>query len=466
MKNIKISERTLSLKANEIHTSLSFKEKVEIARLLELANTDIVEFPKIKDEKTDTLLLRTACAFLKNSVTSIEVGFTEQSIDCAFAAISGAAKPRLNISLPVSPVGMEYTLHKKAPKLIELVSALVTKAASLCTDVEFTAEDATRAESEVLKAIIEAAINAGAKTITVCDSEGSMLPDAFAEFISGLFQNIPSLKNVNLGVMCSDKQGLAAANTLMAVNNGATEIKCASIGEIANFKTVSEIIRNSGDKIGVKSELDYTKLSRIASQIENISNGGKYNESELKTEIKENELQLTSSDTIETVSEAVKKLGYDLTEDDISKVYESFKTLASRKQVSLKELDAIIASTAMQVQPTYKLISYVINSGNIITTSANIVLERDGERKEAISIGDGPVDAAFSAIAQVAGASYELDDFQIQSVTEGTEALGSAIVKLRSGGKLYSGKGLSTDIIGAAIRAYINAVNKIVFEEN
>ncbi|MBQ2136159.1 MAG: hypothetical protein II201_04690 [Clostridia bacterium] len=158
-------------------------------------------------------------------------------------------------------------------------------------------------------------------------------------------------------------------------------------------------------------------------------------------------------------------MGYDLTEGDCEKVYEEFVRVSEKKTVGAKELEAIIASVALQVEPTYKLISYVVNSGNIISTTAQIKLRKGEEEIEGFCIGDGPIDAAFLAIEQIIGHHYELDDFQIQSVTEGKEAMGSALVKLRNEGKLYSGNGISTDIIGASIRAYINAVNKIVYEE-
>ena len=139
--------------------------------------------------------------------------------------------------------------------------------------------------------------------------------------------------------------------------------------------------------------------------------------------------------------------------------------VAAKKKVGLKELESIVASAALQVPSTYKLISYVINNGNIISASAQITLEKEGKTIQDVCIGAGPIDAAFLAIDRIIGHHYELDDFQIQSVTEGKEAMGSALVKLRSGGKLYSGNGISTDIMGASIRAYLNAVNKIVYEE-
>ena len=154
-------------------------------------------------------------------------------------------------------------------------------------------------------------------------------------------------------------------------------------------------------------------------------------------------------------------------DEDNLRVYEAFQRVAAKKQfVGTKELDAIIATAAMQVPSTYKLVNYVTNSGSIITATANILIEKDGQQIRGVGIGDGPIDAAFQAIEQIIGHHYELDDFQIQTVTEGRDAMGSALVKLRSGGRVYSGNGISTDIIGASIRAYVSALNKIVYEEN
>ena len=176
-------------------------------------------------------------------------------------------------------------------------------------------------------------------------------------------------------------------------------------------------------------------------------------------------MTLTAADAAADVAQVVRQLGYDLAEDDIARVYEAFQRVAARKnQVGTRELDAIVASTAMQVPPTYRLESYVINSGNVINATANIALDRGGSQLRGVSVGDGPIDAAFLAIEQIIGHHYELDDFQIQAVTEGREAMGSALVKLRADGKVYPGNGISTDIIGAAIRAYISALNKIVYE--
>ncbi len=466
MRNITIADRTVVLKAQAKDTALSFKEKVEIARLLEAAKLQVVEFPAIENKKIDTLLLKTICAFLKNSIMSVQTGTTEKGVEDAWNAIQGAAKPRLCISIPVSATGMEYICHLKAPKVIELTEKLIKKACSFCNDVEFCALDATRAEKDFLKSIIEVAINAGAKTVTVCDDEASMLPDTFVDFIKEIKEDIPSLNDVKLGVMCDDKNGCAAAASMMAIAAGADEIKTASADMgIAPILTVSNIVRNSGDKLGIEAELNYTEFFRIISQVSNIT-GKKAIEATESSSLPYSEFSLTANDDQQTVAEAVKKLGYDLSEEDNLKVYEAFKTLAEKKNVSNKELDVIVATYTLQVNPTYTIKSYIINSGNTITSSAQVTLVKDDIEKLAIATGDGPVDAAFNAIEQILGHHYELDDFQIQSVTEGREAVGSAVVRLRSKGKLYAGKGISTDIIGAGIKAYINAINKIIFEEN
>lgn len=468
MNRIKISDRTIFLKSQSNEVTLSFKEKVEIARLLESANVDVVEFPAIENEKTDTLLLKTICAFLKNSTLSVAVGQSVESVETTYNAIKSAAKPRLSVVLPVSPVGMEYTCHKKAPKMIELIKALVEKSISLCDDVEFVALDATRAESDVLISAIKTAITAGAKTVTICDNEASMLPDAFTEFIEETVKAIPELKDINLGVMCEDRNGCATASSMLAVTHGATEVKCVSNnGNIASIVTISNIIRNNGDKLDIFTSLKYNEFLRIVNQVAKIADGKHIvSVTETQSAVPASEFNLTENDSQETILKAVKELGYDLSDEDNTKVYERFKAVASKKTISNKELDAIVAATALQVTPAYKLVDYVINTGNIITSSAQITLEKDGENKQSIGIGDGPIDAAFTTIEQIVGRHYELDDFQIHSVTEGREATGSAVVKLRANGKLYSGNGVSTDIIGASIRAFINAINKIIFEEN
>jgi 2-isopropylmalate synthase len=207
-------------------------------------------------------------------------------------------------------------------------------------------------------------------------------------------------------------------------------------------------------------------MSRIISQIDMLYQSGKGNRFANESERGDEEIFLTAHDTEEAIASATVKLGYDLSEDDVQKVYEAFKQITEKKEkVSFKELDAIVASSAMQVPPTYKLDNYVVTSGNSISATAHIKLIKNDTSVEGVYIGDGPIDAAFRAIENITGCHYELDDFQLQAVTEGREAMGQTLVKLRAGGKVYSGRGISTDIVGAGIQAYLSALNKIVYEE-
>ena len=461
MNKILIADMTLC----RSHGALSFKERIEAARQLDNLKIDAIEIPKIENVRADTLLVRAIASFVKKSVLSVETGYDKEGIDNAADALSTANRPRMKVSLPVSPVGMEYSCHKKAPKMLEMISELVGYAKEKCADVEFCAVDATRAEDGYLAEAARAAVNAGATMITLCDSEGAMLPDRFGGFVADFIKEAQVPDDICIGVMCRDTNGMAAASAVLAAKNGAAVIKTSVDGDAAPLKTVAGIFKNCGESCGLGCNIKYTQLNRILSQIEWIVSGAKSNTAAVISDAASDGIHLDAKDDISAVSSAVKMLGYDLSEEDESKVYEEFKRVAEKKNVGAKELDAIVASVALQVPPTYKLVSYTINSGNLMAASAQIKLEKSGVEMDGISMGDGPIDASFRTIEQIIGRHYELDDFQIQAVTEGREAMGSAVVKLREGGKVYSGNGISTDILGASIRAYINALNKIVYEE-
>lgn len=458
MKQIKIADTTLCMEERKF----SFKEKLEIARQLERLNVDIIETPEIQNAKTDILFVRTVSSFVKKSVLSVAAGSSAESIENAASALSSAKNARIRIELPVSPVGMEYISHKKPPVMLEWIKEAVKTAKEKVHDVEFCAVDATRAEPDFLKQALSAAVEAGASWVTVCDSAAKMFPDDFAEFAEKICAEV----GVSVGVVCEDKNGLATASAVLSARGGVDCVKTAVGGSVTELETFVSMIRDCGDNYGLSTCVNTTELHRTIRQINWIANNAE-NEKRIVSAAVEGEIgvHLDEADSQSDVNAAVAKLGYDLSEEDQSKVYEEFLRVASKKKVGAKELDAIVASVALQVPATYKLVSYVINNGNVISASAQITLDKNDVPMQGVCIGDGPIDAAFLAIDQIIGHHYELDDFQIQSVTEGKEAMGSALVKLRSNGKLYSGNGISTDIIGASIRAYLNAVNKIVYEE-
>lgn len=458
MKQIKIADTTLCRKEG----AFSFKEKIEIARQLERLCVDTIELPEIENAKTDILLVKTISSFVKKSVISVAAGSSLESIENAAAALCNAAKARIRIELPISPVGMEYTCRKKAPKMLEYIAECVKYAREKCEDVEFCAVDATRADTGYLKEAMDAAISAGATSVTICDSTDEMMPDDFAAYIKENTKDIL----VPVAVSCENKNGLAVATAILSVRAGADCVKTSVNGEGVPLDTFATMIRNCGNNYGFEAGIRSTELHRIVKQINWIVGNGENSKSVVAvSSADEMGIHLDQKDSQEDVCAAVKKLGYDLSEEDNVRVFEEFLRVAAKKTVGAKELDAIVASVALQVPATYQLVSYVINNGNIISATAQITVNKNGAPMQGFSLGDGPIDAAFLAIDQIIGHHYELDDFQIQSVTEGKEAMGSALVKLRAGGKLYSGNGISTDIIGASIRAYLNAVNKIVYEE-
>ncbi len=464
MKKISIADMTLCRKAS----SLSFKEKIEIVRQLEKLNIDAIELPAIENKKTDVLLVRTISSFVKNSIISVAAGMSIDGVELAAEALSATQKPRIRIELPLSPVGLEYTCHKKPAKMIDFVGEMCAKAKSLCQDIEFCAIDATRAEEQFLIDVVKTAVLNGANAVTICDTAGEMMPDEFAKFVDGIKNRIPELDEKELGVCCENKNSMANAAAILSVRGSANLVKTSVSGGSTSLEDFAEILKNCGVGCGISSSVKYTELNRIICQISRIA--GKTEGVEVINaleHIDDTAIFLDKSDDIAAVNSITQKLGYDLSDEDVEKVYDEFKKLAEKKEkVGVKELDAIVAAVALQVPPTYKLISYLINTGNIISSSAQIkVFKSDGTEVEGVSMGDGPIDAAFRAIEQITGNHYELDDFQIQSVTEGREAMGSALIRLREGGKLYSGSGISTDIIGASISAYLGAINKIIYEE-
>lgn len=468
MKRVTFTDVTLrdSFKGGE--SVYTFKERVEIAKVLDKLYVDRICLSPIENVTADTMIVRTMAAVVKNSVLSIPVGFTSESVEMAWNAVSVARKPELFVCVPTSAVQMEYVCHKKAPKVMEMISELVSSAKAKCDRVNFAAVDATRSDIPTLAEAIRVAAENGACEITLCDNAGTLLPDEMAKFVREVKAAAPVIeeKNIPVCVQCSNALCVGAASAVAALREDGVDGVCVTVGgdSAPSLTDMAQIIRIKGDDIGVAFGIKTTELQRSLRQlglVEKISGGDRQSESNSGSA----DFVLDKNDDMTAVAKATKKLGYDLSDEDASKVYESFCAVAEQKTVDARELDAIIASVALQVPPTYRLVSYVINSGSHISSTANIQVEKEGQMISEVCAGFGPIDAAFLAIDAVVGTRYELDDFQIQSVTEGKEAMGSALVRLRANGKLYSGTGISTDIIGASIRAYVNAINKVAYEE-
>ena len=467
MNEIRISDVTMKQTGTDF--SLSFKEKIELSKLLDKLGVSVIELEPITQPRIDSLRIKSVAAAVKDSIVAVPVALTEESVPLTWNALKGARKARLQVCAPVSPVQMEYLFHKKPDAMLTSIRQIILECCKCCADVEFVADDATRSDPAFLYEAVRTAIAAGAKTVTVCDTAGAMLPNEFTAFLRELYANVPELKDVCLGISCSDALSMADACAIAGVRYGAREIKAASYRlNTVSLPNVARALSAKGDVYGVSCHVRTTIMKRITGQIAWMCQTGRSKNSPFDNGVQEEDggIYLTSHDDLTAVMKVASRLGYDLSEEDGAKVYEAFRVIADRKEkVGAKELDAIVASAAMQVPPTYILDSYVVTSGNTISATAHLKLHKHDKVLEGVSIGDGPIDAAFLAVEQITGQHYELDDFQIQAVTEGREAMGQTVVKLRSGGKVYSGRGISTDIVGASIRAYINALNKIVYEE-
>ena len=465
MNTIKLSDVTMKQVADGF--SLSFKEKIELAKLLDKLGVSVIELEGIQNNRIDSLRIKSIALAVTNSVIAVPVALNAESPARTWAALQQAKAPRLQVCGAVSAVQMEYLYHKKPDAMLSAIAETVRACKSLCPDVEFLADDATRADPAFLASALKAAIEAGAATVTVCDTAGFMLPAEFAQFIKELYEAIPELKTVNVGVSCCNALSMADACAIASVAEGVSELKAASYPiDTADIANLAKLLSARGDSFGVSTSVQMTQLSRIMDRVYQICKAVKTKSNAMAALQADTGIYLTVHDDITAVTKVAEQLGYELSEDDRVKVYEAFKRIAEKKgQVSSKELDAIIASAALQVPPTYKLDTFVITSGNTISSTAHIKLMKNGQLLSGVSIGDGPIDAAFVAIENITGCHYELDDFQLQAVTEGRGAMGQTVVKLRSGGKVYSGKGISTDIVAAGIHAYLSALNKIVYEE-
>ncbi len=467
MKNIHISDVTLNTALDSGRNALNFREKIEIAKLLDRLDVDVIEAGAIVNEKTDSLLIKAISTAVKTSCIAVLVDPEDkESVAKVHAALKDAPSYRMQVVIPVSTVQMEYICHRKPAAVLELIKESVSECKQYAENVEFIAEDAVRSDQDFLFTAIDVALEAGANVITVCDAEGSLLPSEVFEKISDIRKKVP--ENVTLGVRCANDLYMATASCAAAIRAGADEIKtCAGGIKTTELDKIVAVLSSRGDSLNAFTNVKTTEMQRVISKIHEICETTRSDHSPFDFGVREEEgIFLTAKDDMAAVTQAAKQLGYELSDEDAVSVYNAFVHIAEKKeQVGQRELDAIIASAAMQVPATYSIENYIINSGNKITASAHMKLVKDGKVLESVCLGDGPIDAAFLAIEQILGRHFELDDFQIKSVTEGHEAMGETVVRLRSGGKLYSGRGISTDIIGSGIRAYINAVNKIVFEE-
>ena len=390
MKKINISDITLKKLSEDRAVSLLFREKSAIAKCADEIGADVIELPAVKSPREDKIIYKTIAQNVKNAVLAIPVGFSAEDIAIAFECIKEAKKPRLQIEVPVSTIQMEYTYHVKQEKMLAKISALVKEAKTLCEDVEFSALDATRADADFLVEAAKEAQANGANLITICDNAGASTPDEIAELTAMVKEAV----TVPVYVQVSDRISMAVASAFAAIKNNADGLKCAMAGkEVLLTGELSDAINACAAQIGAEINIDKTKIHASIDDITTNINNSSYDDESTVSE--EKKIILDSDSTVAQVAQAAAVLGYELSDSDVGNVYKALKHVCDKKgSVGSKELEALIASSAMQAPSTYHFETYTTTSSNASSSMSQITLKCNGEIICGVSGGDGPIDSA------------------------------------------------------------------------
>lgn len=483
--------------------SMHLNEKLEIARQLERLKVDIIEAGFAATSRGDLEAIKAVAKVIKNAAVASLSRARRDDIDASVEAIKGAVAPRLHIVLATSPVHMKYKLKMTEDAVLERIAESVAYGKKFIDDIQFSAEDATRSDKSFLVKCVEAAIRAGARTINIPDTVGYSEPTEIYELFSYIKNRAAGIDKVVLSVHNHNDLGLAVANTLAAVKAGARQVEGTinGIGERAGNAALEEVIM----ALKVRKELyaadtnadtkEIYRTSKMLSSVIGVSippnkaivgrnafahEAGIHQHGVLASRetyeimkpeelgIVDNEIVLGKHSGRHAVEDEIKNLGYQLTDAEINDVYEKFIELADKKKsVTQKDLEAILNNKKkVTVGNGYKLEDYSIMSEGKAVAKATLTVSRGGNSHKKSCEGDGPVAAAFNAVNAIVGKEFSLRDFMLQSVTEGEDALGEAVVKLMLDGRVLVGRGVSTDIIEASILGYINAVNKLLFPIN
>lgn len=479
--------------------SLNQKEKLDIAFALEKLGVDVIEagFPvsTVGDFEAVKLIARE----VKRPIICGLARALPKDIDAAYKATKPASRPRIHVFLATSKIHMRYKLKKAKDEILHLAQKAVQYARNLCDDIEFSPEDASRTEKEFLYRVVEAVIKAGAKTVNIPDTVGYAEPDEFGALIRSIIENVPNIQNAVISVHCHNDLGLAVANSLSALKNGARQVECTinGIGERAGNASLEEIIMGlkvRSDTFGLRTSIntkEIYKVSRLVSKLTGFvvppnkavvglnafrHESGIHQDGVLKKRatyeiihaedvgFKVEGLVLGKHSGRHAFKERLQKLGYKLNEKEIDEAFREFKALADKKkQIYDDDIIAIVQEKIEgKVIEVWSLNSFMISSGSHIRPTARITLASKGKSFEETASGDGPVDACYKAIEKITRLQFSLLDYNIQSVTRGEDALGEVNLRLRARGREISGRGSSTDIVEASIKAYLQAINKII----
>jgi len=484
--------------------SLSITEKLEIAQQLAKLGVDIIEAGFPVSSPTQFEATRIVAEQVIGPTIAGLARANEKDIESAGKAVTPAKKKRIHTFIATSPIHMKYKLKKTSDEVLKMAVKAVTCAKTFTDDVEFSPEDACRSEMSFLIEVLTAAIEAGATTLNIPDTVGYILPYEYGQIIAQLKEKVPGIDKCIISTHCHNDLGMAVANSLAGVRNGARQVECSvnGLGERAGNAALEEIVmavHTRADFFGKGTENELTtsvntkeihRTSQLVSRLTGFvvqpnkaivganafaHEAGVHVDGVLK---ERSTYEIMTPETIglsgsrmvlgrhtgrHGFTDRCKKLGYKLSKEELERAYQRFSQVADKKkEVFDEDVAAIIDDEVRVVEHTFELeyMRVLIETGE--SPTAIIKIKSKEGIKEAQAEGDGPVDAAYEAIRIATGYSPKLESYSIRAVTSGKEALGEATVKIRSDGRMFTGRGVSTDIIEASAKAYVDAINRMV----
>jgi len=500
-KIIKIFDTTLRDGEQCPGASLNPEEKLDIARQLANLNVDVIEAGFAIASPGDFESVKAIAQQIKGPVICSLARARKEDIERAWEAVKYSEKPRIHVFLATSPIHMEKKLRMTPEQVLKTAVESVKMAVKLCPDIEFSPEDAGRSEPEFVYKVVGAVIDAGARTINIPDTVGYTMPWEFGRLVENVIKNVPQIKekNVTISVHCHNDLGLATANSLAAIKAGATQVECTinGIGERAGNASLEEVVmslktrKDFFDADCAINTKEIYKASRIVSNLTGlmvqpnkavvganafaheagIHQAGVLRARETYEIMKPEDIGLTESRLVlgkhsgrHAFADKLRELGYALNEENLEKAFNKFKQLADqKKEISERDLETIVADEIYIVPETYRIDYVDIASGTHQKPTAKVRLIYKDQPIEVTESGVGPVDAVYRAIDKITETPTTLMDYSIQAITGGTDAQGEVTVRLKEGDRIYVGHGASMDIILASAKAYLAAINRLLF---
>jgi len=500
METVRIFDTTLRDGEQSPGATLTLPEKLEIARHLEAMGVDIIEAGFPVSSQGDFESVQAIASEITRSVVCALARCTPGDIERAGQAIKTARKPRIHVFCATSKIHRDHKLRKSKDDIIKMSVESVRQARQYTDDVEFSPEDASRTELDFLEQITQAAVEAGATTINLPDTVGYATPKTYGEIFSHLLNKLPILRqrSIVLSAHCHNDLGMAVANSLSAVENGARQIECTinGIGERAGNAALEEIVMalcTRHDYYKLATRIETTKIypaSRMVSTLTGLvvqrhkavvgenafaHEAGIHQDGMLKYRetyeimdpatvgIPQSSLVLGKHSGRHAFRDRVVQLGYTVPDDQLGAAFAKFKALADKKkEVFDEDIEALIDEQLELSQAVWELAGLQVTAGsNTIPTATVTLRESGGQTIQDASVGDGPVDAIYSAIQRLTGVKCALADYRIRAVTKGKEAMGEVHIELEHSGRKIRGRGLSTDILEASALAYLAGINRL-----